>query len=55
MKITELQNIKVFRIRNDNVDDEMIMILEEGEPQFYSEIEMKYSDFEKAKLKEKMK
>jgi len=32
------------------VTDEMIIIMEEGELQFYTEIELKYSYFEKAKL-----
>jgi hypothetical protein len=50
MEITELQNVKVYRVRDDMVTDEMIIIMEEGELQFYIEIELKYSNFEKAKL-----
>jgi hypothetical protein len=50
MEITELQNVKVYRVRDDMVTDEMIIIMDEGELQFYTEIELKYSYFEKAKL-----
>ena len=52
MKVTQLQNIKVYRIQDDNYTEEIIIIMDEGELEFYKEIEIKYSNFEKALLKE---
>jgi len=53
MIITELQNeIKVYRVQDDGFTEEIIMILEEGEPRFYSEIDIKYSYFESCLKKE---
>ena len=55
MKITELQKIKVYRVQDDMYNEELIIIMEDGELQFYTESELKYSNFEKALAKEREK
>lgn len=51
MKITELQNIKVLRVQDAQVVEEIIIIMEEGELRFYEEVEIEYSYFLKQKEK----
>ena len=52
MIITELQNIKVYRVYDDMINDEMIIIVEDGEILCYTQLDIKYSNFEKAKSKD---
>jgi len=54
MKVTLLQNIKVYRVQDDDYDEDMIIVLEDGEIYFYTMLVEKYSDFEKALAAEKL-
>ena len=51
MEIVELQNIKIFRVTDESSGNYVIVIMDEGELEFYTPIEMKYSYFEKSKRK----
>ena len=53
MQVTELQNIKVYRVQDDNYNEELIIIMEDGDLIFYTEVELKFSNFEKALAKER--
>ena len=55
MEVTELQNVLIYRVRDDKFSEHMIILMEDGELQFYSEIDLKYSYFEKALAEEKKK
>ena len=54
MKVTQLQNIKIYRVQDDTFSEEIIIIMEDGELEFYTSLDLKYSNFEKALLKEMM-
>ena len=51
MKITELQDITVYRVQDAQHCEEMLIIQEDIDVRFYVEIDLKYSNFEKAKEK----
>ena len=55
MQVTELQNARLFQVYDKNITDEMFVLLDEGEPRFLTEIEMKYSYFERTTAREEKK
>ena len=55
MDVVELQpnTTKLWRVIDDKVTDEMIVLMEDGDLRFYTEIDVKYSYFEMCVQKEK--
>jgi len=54
LKIVELQKeSRIFRVTDESSGNELIIIMEDGDLQFYGQIELKYGYFESCLKKEK--